>query len=88
MWLNHLNQRKFNQLEIEEKTTNFITDELLKDNCKIMQSKTLESVNNNDWKLSIENLNLTHMKLSSMEGLHNLTNLRQINLESNLITKI
>jgi Leucine-rich repeat (LRR) protein len=28
------------------------------------------------------------MKLSSMEGLQHLPNLRQINLESNLITKI
>jgi hypothetical protein len=53
-----------------------------------MQSKTLEDKNNSDWKLSIESTNLTHMKLSSMEGLQNLTNLRQINLESNLITKI
>lgn len=53
-----------------------------------MQSKTLETVNNNDWKLSIESINLTHMKLSSMEGLQHLNNLRQINLESNLITRI
>lgn len=65
-----------------------ISDELLKYNCKIMQSKTLDDLNNSDWKLSIESINLTHMKLSSMEGLESLTNLRQINLESNLITKI
>lgn len=57
----------------------------MKENCKIMQSKTLDSI---DWKLSIESVNLTHMKLSSMKGLEGLLNLRQLNLSNNQIDKI
>ena len=72
-WLNHLPREKFLLLEKEEKITNEISDELLKENCKIMQSKTLDSI---DWKLSIESVNLTHMKISSMRGLEELVNLR------------
>jgi Leucine-rich repeat (LRR) protein len=53
---------------------------MLKENCKIMQSKTLDSI---DWKLSIESVSLTHMKLSSMAGLEQLHNLRHINLSNN-----
>lgn len=47
-----------------------------------MQSKTLDS---SDWKLSIESVALTHMKLSSMRGLEKLYNLRQLNLSNNQI---
>ena len=43
-----------------------ITDDMLKENCKIMQSKTLDS---DDWKLSIESVNLTHMKISTIKGI-------------------
>lgn len=57
----------------------------MRENCKIMQSKTLDGV---DWKLSIESVNLTHMKISSMRGLEGLTNLRQLNLSNNQITAI
>jgi hypothetical protein len=39
---------------------------MLRENCKIMQSKTLDSA---DWKLSIESVSLTHMKIASMTGL-------------------
>lgn len=53
---------------------------MLKENCKIMQSKTLDSA---DWKLSIESVSLTHMKLSSLTGLDLLHNLRHINLANN-----
>lgn len=38
-----------------------------------MQSKTLDSI---DWKLSIESVNLTHMKISSLSGIEELVNLR------------
>ena len=84
-WLNHLPREKFLLLEKEEKITNEISDELLKENCKIMQSKTLDSI---DWKLSIESVNLTHMKISSMRGLEELVNLREINLSNNQISCI
>jgi len=60
-----------------------INDEMLKENCKIMQSKTLDSI---DWKLSIESVTLTHMSLSSMSGLEQLINLRHINLANNEIS--
>lgn len=49
-WLNHMPRAKFVQFQLEENSTNTITDDLLRENCKIMQSKTLDSV---DWKLSI-----------------------------------
>lgn len=58
---------------------------MLKENCKIMQSKTLDSA---DWKLSIESVTLTHMNLSSMTGLEQLHNLRHINLANNEICEI
>ena len=58
---------------------------MLKENCKIMQSKTLDSA---DWKLSIESVTLTHMNLSSMTGLEQLHNLRHINLANNEISEI
>ena len=50
-----------------------------------MQSKTLDSI---DWKLSIESVSLTHMKLFSMSGFEHLHNLRHINLSNNEITEI
>lgn len=50
-----------------------------------MQSKTLDSA---DWKLSIESVSLTHMKLSSMAGLEHLHNLRHVNLSNNEINEI
>jgi hypothetical protein len=53
---------------------------MLRENCKIMQSKTLDSI---DWKLSIESVSLTHIKLSSLIGLEQLSNLRHINLSNN-----
>ena len=57
----------------------------MRENCKIMQSRTLDS---DDWKLSIESVNLTHMKLSCMRGLDELHNLRQLNLSNNQIQEI
>ena len=80
VWLNHMPKAKFVQFQKEENSTNTINDDLLRDNCKIMQSKTLDSV---DWKLSIESVSLTHIKLSSMVGLELLHNLRHINLSNN-----
>ncbi len=62
-----------------------ITDDMLRENCKIMQSKTLDSA---DWKLSIESVSLTHMKIASMTGLEHLLNLRHINLSNNEISEI
>lgn len=50
-----------------------------------MQSKTLSGV---DWKLSIETVTLTHMKISSMKGLEGVVNLRQLNLSNNQISVI
>ena len=58
---------------------------MMRENCKIMQSRTLDS---DDWKLSIESVNLTHMKLSCMRGLDELHNLRQLNLSNNQIQEI
>ena len=66
VWLNHMPKTKFSHYQDSESETNIITDEMLKENCKIMQSKTLES---EDWKLSIESVSLTHMNLSTMSGL-------------------
>lgn len=80
IWLNHMPKSRFGQMELEEGNSNLINDEMLRDNCKIMQSKTLDSA---DWKLSIESVNLTHMRLSSMTGLEQLVNLRHINLANN-----
>nr|VVW86882.1 unnamed protein product [Nymphaea colorata] len=76
---------KFVQFQLEENSTNTITDDMLKENCKIMQSKTLDSA---DWKLSIESVSLTHMKLASMAGLELLHNLRHVNLSNNEISEI
>lgn len=83
VWLNHMPRVKFIQFQTEENSTNTINDEMLRENCKIMQSKTLDSV---DWKLSIESVSLTHIKLSSMAGLEQLHNLRHINLSNNEIS--
>ena len=58
---------------------------MMRENCKIMQSRTSGSSN---WKLSIESVNLTHMKLLSMRGLEELHNLRQLNLSNNQIQEI
>jgi hypothetical protein len=85
VWLNHMPRAKFVQFQLEENSTNTISDDMLRENCKIMQSKTLDSV---DWKLSIESVSLTHIKLASMAGLEQLHNLRHVNLSSNEISEI
>lgn len=78
-----MNKSKLSHFQDDECETNLINDDMLKENCKIMQSKTLDSI---DWKLSIESVTLTHMSLSSMSGLEHLVNLRHINLANNEIS--
>jgi Leucine-rich repeat (LRR) protein len=82
-----VNHKELTQLQLEEhdKPLTEITEEMIKENSKIMQTKGLQEHN---WKLSIENLILTHCRLASMRGLETLVNLRQLNLSHNLIEVI
>lgn len=82
-----INHKELSQLQLEEseKPLMEITEEMIKENTKILQTKGLQEHN---WKLSIENLSVTHCRLASMRGLETLVNLRQLNLSHNLLTQI
>ena len=74
----YIDNKNKNNLDIDidnDKSTNEISEELLKENGKIMQSKTLSSIETN-WKITIEIVNLTHLKLKKMKGLEQLVNIR------------
>ena len=78
-----------NKLSVSStKINDFITNELIKEQGKRIQTKQLITSDLNNWKCQIEILNLTHQKLKRMIGIEGLINLRQMNLGHNLIEKI
>jgi Leucine-rich repeat (LRR) protein len=81
-----VNYKELAQLQIEEgaKPIADITEEMLWENSKMLQSRLQES----DWKGNMETLTFTHLRLASMKGIATLPNLRQLNLSHNLIEKI
>lgn len=82
-----INYKELAQLQLEEgaKPVAEITEEMLWENSKLLQTRRGQET---DWKLTMETLTLTHSRLASMRGIAALLNLRQLNLSHNMIEKI
>ncbi|KAL4442869.1 hypothetical protein ABPG74_010758 [Tetrahymena malaccensis] len=86
----YLDNKLINKESIQrnkEKIITEISDDMIKEYGKIIQSRSLSQLEPN-WKETIEIINLSHLKLRGIKGLEQLVNLRQANFSHNLIEKI